>query len=198
MSEKFTSKFLLRLNEKLYEQLKRRALQGRTSINALCNQFIHEGLHEGKTPPWWQSDVEKMVDSVRKYFGRRVVGMLLFGSQIQGTATEDSDLDVLIVLDSSVPIRRGLYRWWDGAVLPHIDERINPQFVHIPDEPEKAGSIWFEVALTSHILWERGRAITSMLQRLRKLVDEDHIRRYFTHGQPYWVRRENEERRSRS
>jgi predicted nucleotidyltransferase len=44
---------------------------------------------------------QTLIDSiVRTYAPRRVV---LFGSQVRGTANADSDLDLLIVLDDDVP-----------------------------------------------------------------------------------------------
>lgn len=166
------------------------------SINALCSTFIEGGLCRKGDQPWWKDDADRIVDLARREFGRRLLGVLLFGSQVQGTATEGSDLDVLIVLDVQQPIRRALYRWWDAEVQPRIDVRITPQFVHLPRVERDAGGLWFEVAVVSHVLWERGRSVSTMIKSLEKCIEDDKVRRYWSHGQPYWVRRYNEEQGS--
>ena len=38
-----------------------------------------------------------------------IVGMVLYGSWARGEATEASDIDILVVMESTFPIRRELY-----------------------------------------------------------------------------------------
>lgn len=161
------------------------------SINELCLRFIRSGLEGGsKDDPWWKKEGMGLVDLIRRRFGGDVVGIAAFGSQVSGTATASSDLDILIVLDAHIPLSRSFYSWWDEAVPQKNGGEINPQFVHLPKETKEAGGIWLEAALVLHIFWERGRKLSSFIARLKELISSDLVRRYWLNGQPYWVRRD--------
>lgn len=196
MNKEFSGKILLRIEPALHKVLAIRASKGRNSINALCAQLLKDGLQRQSEINWWSEDCKKIVETLRRHFGRQLLGVALFGSQIEGTATEDSDLDILIVLD--VPIQRSLYSWWDENIKWQGRADASPQFVHLPDDVETAGGIWFEVAMASQITWERGHKLSSAIAELKKLIETDRVRRYWSNGQPYWVRRENEKQGSRS
>lgn len=194
MNKEFSGKILLRIGPALHRVLAIRASKGQSSINALCARLLKDGLQRQSEGNWWSEDCKKIVWTLRRRFGRQLLGVAVFGSQIEGTATEDSDLDILIVLD--VPIRRSLYLWWDENIKWQGRSGASPQFVHLPDDVETAGGIWFEVAMASQILWERGRRLSSTIAKIKVLIETDRVRRYWSNGQPYWVRRENEEQRS--
>ncbi|MFH0799715.1 MAG: toxin-antitoxin system HicB family antitoxin [Pseudomonadota bacterium] len=198
MKTDYSGKLLLRIDPALHSGLARRALQAGVSINTICSGFISSGLHGKMDEAWWLGDCEKLAALLKKHFGPRLAGVAVFGSQIAGTSTDESDLDVLIVLDAGVPIRRSLYSWWDGAIKWQGRAEASPQFVNLPKDAAHAGSIWFEVALASQIIWERGRALSSFIGQVKKLIEGDAVRRYWKGGQPYWVRRDDEEQGSRS
>lgn len=198
MSEIFSGRLLLRIDGGLHRELFEAARARRMSVNALCGRLIEQGLHLRETPPWWQGDADRIATLVRKKFGRHAHGVLLFGSRVEGTATDESDIDVLIVVGDAVPLRRDLYRWWDESVQPHVDRRVNPQFAHLPALRDEVGGLWYEVAMTSRVVWERGRKLSSVLSRIKDDIANDLVRRYWSHGQPYWVRRDDEKQGSRA
>ncbi len=193
-----SGKFLLRIDPALHRALARRAKKAGVSLNALCADFLRGSLQAPDRTPWWSELGEAVVALLARRFGKGLVGVLVFGSYLQGTATEDSDLDLLIVLDAGVPLRRGLYRWWDEAIADlSASVELSPQFVHLPDAAKEAGGIWLEAAMAHEILWERGRRLSTMLDRLKSSIARDGVRRYWSNGQPYWVRRGDEEPESR-
>ena len=198
MKREFSGKLLLRIEPRLHNLLASRASKEHSSINMLCVRLISEGLLEQKKSPWWLEEGKKIVPQLRHKFGTRLIGIAVFGSQVEGRATEDSDLDILIVLDADTPLQRSLYSWWDDAIKWEGSVEVTPQFVLLPKNLEDAGGIWFEVAMASEVLWERGRKLSTMIKALRKLIESDHIRRYWSNGQPYWIRRGDEEQGSRA
>ena len=46
-----------------------------------------------------ETTLQAFLDGVRERFGSRVAGIRLFGSYARGDATEDSDVDCLVLLD---------------------------------------------------------------------------------------------------
>ena len=197
MKKVLSGKLLLRLEPRIHGMLALRAAKEHSSINTVCARLIYDGLHGQKQSPWWLEESKKLVSQIRRRFGNELIGIAVFGSQVAGTATEDSDLDILIVLDSKVPLQRSLYSWWDEKIKWMGRAEATPQFVHLPDIPENAGGIWFEVAMASEILWEKGRRLNATIKALQKFIESDCVRRYWCSGQPYWVRRGDEEQRPR-
>lgn len=196
MKEGFSGRMLLRLDPALHRRLAVRAREHRVSINGLCAGLLEQGLQRQGAEPWWADQGKRIVDVLRRRFGTALVGVAIFGSQVQGTATDDSDVDFLIVLENEEPIRRTLYGWWDSAVRWEGRAEASPQFVHLPANVAEAGGIWLEAAVASEIIWERGRTLSSMLAKLRAEITSGAVRRFWNNGQPYWVRGEDAEQRS--
>lgn len=198
MKREFSGRLLLRIDPALHGRLYSVADKRGVSINALCAGLIGDGISGKAASPWWLAECSKLVKLLQKHFADKLAGVVLFGSQVNHTSTDASDLDVLIVLDSRVRINRSLYSWWDDAIAWKGRAEASPQFVNLPKGAGEAGSIWFEVAMASEILWERGRVISSVIRKLKKFIEDDRIRRHFVSGQTYWVRRDDEEQGSRA
>lgn len=193
MKREFPGKLLLRMEPALHSLLSAEAAKARVSLNSLLVRMLKERLENGADKPWWKDACDDIVEKTRAHFGSKLVGILVFGSQVMGNASENSDLDILIVLSSELPITRALYRWWD-EIDWNLPCEVNPQFVHIPADQEQPGGIWLETALASEILWEDGRKLTSQIKQIKQLIENDSYRRYFSNGQPYWVRRMQNEK----
>lgn len=191
MQKEFSGKLLLRMESNLHRLLSTEAAKARVSLNSLLVKMLKERLEGDAGKPWWKDACDDIVKKTRARFGPKLVGILVFGSQIMGNATENSDLDILIVLSPDSPITRALYRWWD-EIDWDLPCEVNPQFVRMPDDYEQTGGIWLEAALASDILWERGQKLTSCIKGIKQLIENDFYRRHFSSGQPYWIRRKSE------
>lgn len=187
-----SSRFVLRMPPEMHAGLKKLArLQG-ISLNALLLQKLSlthaPGQSDGLT-----SSIDILLEALRKKFGERLVGVVLFGSAARGEMREDSDIDFLLVMDRREPIARNLYREWDvllkGAFAgQHLFSRVSPQFVHLPDISDGISSIWLECAIEGVVLLDRKRLISSALREIRGEISRGRYLRKMSHGHPYWVR----------
>ncbi|MBI4373525.1 MAG: nucleotidyltransferase domain-containing protein [Deltaproteobacteria bacterium] len=189
-----SGKFVLRIEPKFHRLLSQESERRKTSLNTLCIDLLKRGFKKGDTEDERFGFLKPIIRQVEDHFGSELEGILIFGSQVTGQATESSDLDLLIVLKSSLPLTRSLYRWWDEKVSLSGTIVVNPQFAHIPLSMEEAGSLWLEVATASQMIWERDLVVTDFLELLREFIASDRVRRNWSQGQPYWVRQDEEQR----
>jgi len=192
---KYSGKFVLSVPDTLHEQLTKKAIQSSMSLNNICIELLQHALKK-KEDKWWRQIAKNYISYLKKEFGKDLQALIIFGSYAQGTATNASDLDLLIVLDKSIPIRRSLYTLWNEKMPQDAGLEVTPQFVHIPKSIEQTGSLWFEVALSSEIVWEKNKKTSQMLTKILAWIAADKVRRHWSNGQPYWVRRTNEKPRS--
>jgi hypothetical protein len=97
-------------------------------------------------------------------------------------------VDILVVVDRSVPILRALYRQWDA--LPSISwnsHSIEPHFVHLPDSDDGITGTWAEATIDGLVIYERGLAVSQRLAAFRRRIANGELERRWAHGQPYWV-----------
>lgn len=115
-----------------------------------------------------------------------LVAIVLHGSWARGDATAESDVDVLIVVDSSVRLSRALYRVWDAEPVSWDGRPVDAHFVPTPDDDALSG-LWAEVAINGRVLFDRDGRVPAHLVRVRRAIAEGRIIRRVVHGQPYWA-----------
>lgn len=188
MDRVHSGKFVLRIPENVHRGLRAEAVRRSTSLNTLCIELLVAGL---TNPECRKADIvpkrKIIVRELQKKFGNNLIGFLIFGSQVRSEANTASDIDLMIIVEDTIPLDRSLYRWWDETLAPNLPRTHNPQFVCLPSTPREAGGLWFEVAMGHEILWERDRDVSRFIGDLKEFVASGAIRRYITQGQPYWV-----------
>ena len=127
--------------------------------------------------------IEKQKSTLAKDFG--VHSLALFGSFARGRSTSSSDIDLLIVLSGNVTLDRDVYLNWKPRKFD--GREVAPLFVQIPEEGERIGGLWFEVALDGILLYDRDLRLSRFLSHVRDLIAGGKVRRMVTHGHPYWV-----------
>jgi predicted nucleotidyltransferase len=120
-------------------------------------------------------------------FSDALVGVIAFGSWARGELADTSDIDVLIVLDRSIPLTRSLYRSWDRDELRVGPHRVEAHFVHLAPDDEPPSALWAEVAIDGIIVLDSGMAIARLLAAVRRHIANGTLVRRRSHGQPYWV-----------
>jgi predicted nucleotidyltransferase len=183
-----SGRFLLRLPPGLHGQLKRLSAQQGVSLNQLCERILTQAVSQETL-----FIDQNLRERIQKRWAPHLRGIVLFGSQARGTSTLSSDVDLLLVLDSEASLERDLYRQWDELMQGlggSVHSALSPQFVRLPQRSDEAGSLWLEVALDGRVLWESDHQISHLLGQLRKRIAAGDLQRKLTHGQPYWIRRE--------
>lgn len=187
-----SGKFVLRVPSTLHKELATRAHKEGVSLNSLCLQLIAMAIHGPVTQPSWKERLAPAIEHLHKQYNKDLLGIIAFGSRITGTATEGSDLDLLVVLDSKVSIRRSLYREWDNNA-PQIEECVlDPHFTHLPGDIPNAGAVWLEAASSGEIVDDPQHQVQKILDHLKQPIASGKVRRGWSHGHPYWTRSDDE------
>jgi predicted nucleotidyltransferase len=178
-----SGRFLLRVPGSLHARLQEAARGGGLSLNEYCSRRLSVPgpdvlIEEG---------ARSVVDRARTVFADRLIGMLAYGSYVRGDAGPASDVDLLMILDRSVPLTRGLYCNWDATPLTWLGRPVDPHFVHLPAGGRSAPGAWCEAALTGVVLIERDGAVTRCLAAVRGDIASGRLVRRTAHGQPYWT-----------
>lgn len=189
MSKILSGRFVLRLPVKLHAALRRRAEAEGLSLNRLCvlalSAYVQPAAPAAGAPlepPWlaW----------LRQELHEDLLGAVLFGSEARGEARRDSDIDLLLIVDSKLPLTRGLYALWDER---SPGGRHSPHFVHLPPAAAAAGSIWLEASVDGILLYDRDGRVSRFLGLLRRAIASGRLKRKTAYGHPYWVKAEGEE-----
>lgn len=178
-----SGRFLLRISPELHEGLRRSAAQAGLSLNDHCGRRL--GAPAGMLDAWPAAS-----DAVRRcaaLFPDELLALVLFGSRARGDVHDASDVDLLIVLENSAPITRGLYRRWDDERVTWEGRNVEPHFVHLPEKERTVAGLWAEVALDGIVLHARNDAVPVRLARVRRDIASGRVVRRTIHGQPYWV-----------
>ncbi len=162
--------------------LQRAAVAESISLNEFCVRRLAAGGAGLSADPSAAAVVQHAVG----IGGDAVLGVLVYGSWIRGSAGPGSDVDLLIVLDSSAPLTRSLYAAWDARPAAWDGRPIDPHFVHLPVEGQASG-LWGEAAVDGVILFESGRRLSALLAHVRREIVAGRLVRRTAHGQPYWV-----------
>jgi predicted nucleotidyltransferase len=182
-SSSASGRFLLRIPPGLHAALRSAAAESGLSLNDYCVRKL-------SAPVGNLAALEGGVRTVERaaaLFGERLVGIAAFGSWARQQAASASDVDLLVVVEPSAALTRELYRAWDEEPVAWDGRRVEPHFVHLPEEGRVAAGLWAEVALDGIVLFERGLRVSMRLARVRRDIVAGRIVRKVSHGQPYWA-----------
>lgn len=176
-----SGRFLLRIPPSLHAVLREAAAEAELSLNAYCARKLASPGENGG------GGSAEIVTRAAEQFGPDLLGVLAYGSWARGEVTDDSDVDVMIVVDPAVPIVRGLYRRWDEDPPTWEGRTVEVHVVHPPPEEAPPTALWAEAALDGIVLFERGYDLSRTLTRIRHAIARGAVRRRRVHGSPYWV-----------
>jgi hypothetical protein len=175
--------FLLRLPRALHATLTERAAHEGLSLNEYCTRRL--GAPE--PPSVTRIDIGAIVEPAVRVAGGHFVGLIAHGSTVRGEASTSSDVDVLVVVDRGLPLTRDVYREWDIANHERRGSRLDAHFIHLPERPSRAASVWCEAAIEGVVLVDVDGRVEQTLREVRRAIGEGRLVRKRAHGQPYWA-----------
>ena len=171
---------MLRLPPGLHEALRAEASRTGLSLNEYCVRVL------GAPGPDPTGPAAAVAARAAEAFGIDLVGVILYGSWARGEATSASDIDVLVVLEATRAITRGLYREWDEVAMTHLGHPIEVHFVALPEDGH-VGGVWLEAALDGVVVLDVGARVARLLGTLRRAMATGAVNLRHAHGQPYWT-----------
>lgn len=177
-----SGRFVLRLEPEHHAALRDAAEASGLSLNEYCVRKLAAPGVSVSGPA--AGAVRKAMEAV----GDDLLGIVAFGSWIRNEMTGSSDVDLLVIVQGAVPIRRWLYRRWDEAPLFWEEHRVEPHFVHLPSGDDDISGLWAEAAVDGAVLFERDLRVSRRLAEVRRAIADGRIVRRESHGHPYWVR----------
>jgi predicted nucleotidyltransferase len=178
-----SGRFVLRLKPEHHAALRSEAREQGLSLNEYCSRRLAlppgtATSHDGPT---------SAVGRAAMLFGRQLVGAVAFGSWARGEEASGSDIDVLVIVESSVAIDRAIYRRWDEKPIRWSDRNVDPHFVHLPPTCESVTGLWAEIARDGIVLHDREFRVSRFLAKVRERLLEGSVIRHTVFGQPYWM-----------
>ena len=126
-----------------------------------------------------------VLDRARAVAGSHLLGLVAIGSWARGTASADSDIDVLVVVDANLPLTRDVYRRWDRDP-PSLEGRlVDAHFIHLAPH-DTPSAVWCEAATEGRVWYDPTGVVEATLVGLRRAIATGRVVRSSIHGQPYW------------
>jgi hypothetical protein len=151
------------------------------SLNDFCLQRL--GAAAGVLQP---PLLAPAVDSAVETAGADLLGVAAFGSWARRQPSDSSDIDILIVVESSFDLTRSAYRQLDERPLVIEGRSVESHIVRLPEPGAAITGVWAEVAIDGIVLFERGLRLSSHLAGVRRAILSGRMVRETLHGQPYW------------
>ena len=152
-------------------------------------------------PTYIKPYVNQLVELVKKYYGERLVSLAFFGSFVRGIFKENkSDLDLLLVLsETSESHCERIDEFVKNVLMPYYSspEYINAlRTLYLPpvsvviysqDEARFFHDIYLDMTLWSEILHDENSFLKSVLDAMRKKIDEWGSLRREISGKSFWI-----------
>lgn len=178
-----SGRFVLRIEPGLHETLREAARATGVSLNQYCARKLAAPSSEFAGLDLATEAVERAA----AVLGESLIGVVAFGSWARWELHDQSDVDLLLVVEDDTELSRDLYLAWDAAPIRWRGLRVEPHFVHLPDPSRTLVGLWAEVAIDGIIFFTRDLTLPSLLARVRRDIAAGRIIRRVVHGQPYWT-----------
>ncbi|MCD6312352.1 MAG: nucleotidyltransferase domain-containing protein [Thaumarchaeota archaeon] len=131
---------------------------------------------------------EKLTENLLEVFGEELVSVTLFGSAARGESREDSDIDLLIVIENLPKDRFERYELYREAEEKLGDEasRISP-ILKTPEEASRMSPLYLDLVEDSIILYDKNDFMKKILERLRKKLKNLGAKRVRRGKSWYWI-----------
>jgi len=141
--------------------------------------------------------IEKLVEALKKRYGERLVSLVIFGSVARGDMRKDSDIDLLLIIDS-MPRSRLERQEEFMEVEKEIEEYLNELFdegffvdfspiIKTPEEARKVSPLYLDMVEDAVIVYDKNDFFKSILDYLKTKLEEMGSKRVRIGKRWYWI-----------
>lgn len=143
------------------------------------------------------AELEKeLLREIKKFYGDRLISLVIFGSVARGTYRHDSDLDILLVIDG---LPKGRIR--RIAEFMEIEKKLEPTLTSLrkdgintelspilktPEEAEAGSPLFLDMVEDARLLYDRDGFFSKILNQLRQRLIKLGARRIWKGDFWYW------------
>lgn len=137
-----------------------------------------------------KSGLERFKKEISSYYGDNLVSLCVFGSVARNTATDFSDIDILIICEK---LKKGrLFRIKEFGKIEKVLEQKKYNFIFSPiiktkEEVLKGSPLFFDMIEHSLILYDKEFFLGNYLKDLKKRLDNLGAKRVERRGYWLWI-----------
>ncbi len=141
--------------------------------------------------------VEELLKELLKFFGERLVSVVVFGSVARGTARRDSDLDILVIIEDlprSRLERLAQYLRAEENIDPLLDKLLTEGYavsitpiLKTRDEAKKISPLYLDMTEDAVIVYDKDSFFENILLRLREELSKLGSERVWLGRKWYWL-----------
>ncbi len=149
-----------------------------------------------KMPPDPRALADSYTDALHRYFGSRLVSVVLYGSVARGEASAASDIDLLVVAESLPEgrhARNTILDEIDQAFLPVLTEWHRQKYyvdlsvlLFTPAEARRMRPLYLDLVEDAILLYDRDHFFATILKQLRRRLESLGARRLQMGHLRYW------------
>ena len=140
--------------------------------------------------------VKRLLEETKRYYGKRLVSFVVFGSVGRKTPTYESDIDFLIVAEDLPDgrmkrigefynIEKRLKKEIENLDKNGIFTGFSP-IIKTKEDVLKGGYIYLDMVYDANILFDKGKFFTGYLSSLREKLNRLGAKRVNEGGRWYW------------
>ncbi len=144
-------------------------------------------------PQKYQIPLEKFINHLFQKSNLKIISVVIYGSVARGSATEVSDLDLLIItkeLPSSWGLRKELFSSLSFDIAVNHGIRISP-FLLTLQEAEKTQPIYLDMTREAIILYDENDFVRKILHQLQVKLNALGAQRFLYKNKYIWKLKEN-------
>ncbi|MCU4140247.1 MAG: putative nucleotidyltransferase MJ0435 [Methanophagales archaeon] len=141
--------------------------------------------------------IERLSEALKRKYGDKFISLVVFGSVARGEARKDSDVDLLLVIDS-IPKRRlerqkefmEVEKELEGYLNELFDEGYFIDFspiIKTPEEAMRLSPLYLDMVEDAIIAYDKEDFFMKILERVRKRLEELGSKRVRMGRKWYWI-----------
>jgi len=141
--------------------------------------------------------IERLIEALKRKYGDKFISLVVFGSVARGEARKDSDVDLLLVIDS-IPKRRlerqkefmEVEKELEGYLNELFDEGYFIDFspiIKTPEEAMRLSPLYLDMVEDAIIAYDKDDFFMKILGRVRKRLEELGSKRVRMGRKWYWI-----------